>query len=356
MRLFPILAAIFVCILIYIVIFFRGGDDDVAQTDAATDGKTQQPIGVIAIKSEAREIDSAVIVRGQTEASRSVELRAETSGLVISEPLAKGPYIEAGQLLCELDPATRSSSLAEAEARLSEARMNHDASTALVDDGFASETRVAQTQAALDAAKAAVASAQKEIDRLSITAPFAGLLETKTAELGSLLQPGALCATVLQLDPMNLVGFVPETEVSRVSLGALAGARTASGEAITGEVSFISRAADPTTRTFRVEVKVPNKDQVLRDGQTAEIVIRAEGRKGHLVPQSALTLNDEGDLGVRVVNADSMAEFYKVSLLRDSPEGVWITGLEDSADVIIIGKEYVTNDVPVAPSYQELTQ
>ncbi len=207
--------------------------------------------------------------------------------------------------------------LEEARAALEEAEINYRAATGLVESGFASETRVAATRAALraaesgvesatsgletaraniESARAGVTAAQEEIDRLTIHAPFGGVLETETAELGSLLQPGALCATVLRLDPIMLVGFVSETDVARVGQGAPARARTASGQEVTGEVSFVSRSADETTRTFRVDVRVPNPDLALRDGETVEITIAAEGRRAHLVPQSALTLDDACDM------------------------------------------------------------
>ena len=411
MRLFPILAAIVVSTLVYLFVFQRdtltgdpaaatAGAEDAAMaadTDPAASG-TEGEIGVVAIRSVARTIDSAVVLRGQTEADRQVELRAETSGQVISEPLRKGAFVEKGQILCRLDPATREATLAEAraalqeaksrvpeaEARLDEARarleealINDNAAEKLSEGGFASETRVAATKAAvssaqagvetarsglegtrsgIQSAEAAVAAAEKEIARLSITAPFEGLLESDTAELGSLLQPGALCATVIQLDPVMLVGFVPETEVNRVQLGARAGGRLATGAQIEGKVTFLSRAADPETRTFRVEIQVPNPDLTLRDGQTAEIVIAADGTHAHLLPQSALTLDDEGALGVRLVAADSTAKFTPVTLLRDTPSGVWLAGLPDRADVIIIGQEFVTDGVRVQPSFQEVGQ
>ena len=411
MRLFPILAAILVSILIYVFVFERdrltGASPEPADTQSETaqaqssedtDDETGKPVGVVAVQSTARTIDSAVILRGQTEAFRQVELRAETSGQVVSDPLRKGAFVERGQPLCQLDPGTRESALAEAKSRLSaarasipeararveeaqsrleEARINDNAATRLSEEGFASQTRAASTKAALrsaeatveaartgletaraqiDSAQAGVDAAEKEIERLTISAPFSGLLESDTAELGSLLQPGALCATVIQLDPIQLVGFVPEIEVDRVEIGAVAGARLASGGDIQGKVTFLSRQADQTTRTFRVEIQVPNPDLTLRDGQTAEIVISADGAKAHLLPQSALTLNDEGTLGVRLVGEDDLAVFAPVTLLRDTPNGVWLSGLPEQADVIIIGQEYVTDGVHVVPSYQELGQ
>lgn len=438
MRLFSILAAILVGAAIYAFVMERDAmrdlvgatpEDPATETAAAPSSEPARDdtgVGVVAIRSVARQIDSTVELRGQTEADREVDLRAETTGQIISPPLRKGAFVEEGEVLCRLDPGTRAATLAEAEARLTEAksrvpeaqakvpetearieeararltesearlreaRINANAATRLSEGGFASEIRVAQTEAEVEGARAgiesaraalrtaetglesvaagieaakagvrsaeaAVAAAQKEIERLVIDAPFAGLLESDTAELGSLLQDGGLCATVIQLDPIMLVGFIPETQVNRAQVGAKASAVIASGEEVTGRVVFVSRAADPTTRTFRVEIEVPNPELALRDGQTAEIKIAAEGKAAHLLPQSALTLNDAGVLGVRVVAEDSTAQFTEVELLRDTPTGLLVTGLPDEADVIVIGQEFVTDGVPVRPSFREIGQ
>ncbi len=425
MRIIPILTALLVTAFLFFLVVkresllgFAGVDtaqtDTTQQDEAEPEGaaKPQRAVGVIAVHSQAREIDSAVLLRGQTEAARQVDVRAETSGQVVSEPLRKGAFVEKGQILCTLDPGTRASSLAEAEARLAEARaripeteaqipraeaqleqaraqleeaqINDNAARKLSRGGYASDTRVAQTaasvrtseaaiksaeagvktaasgmltvDASIQAAEAGVAAAQKEISRLTLRAPFEGILESDTAELGALLQPGASCATVIQLDPIKLVGFVPETQVSRVKVGALSGAKLTTGQTLTGKVSFLGRSADPLTRTFRVEIEVPNPNLMIRDGQTTEIIIGAEGSKAHLVAQSALTLNNEGLLGVRVVDAQSLARFMPVTLLRDSVEGVWIAGLPEQVDIIIIGQEYVVDGVPVAASFEDPAQ
>lgn len=358
----------------------------------------QQLIKVVAITSNAREIDSAVILRGQTEAARSVVLRSETSGLVTNEPLRKGYVVEAGETLCVLDPGTREANLAdaiarlkeaearvpetkarqdEAKARLDEAKINYNAADKLAQGGFASETRVASTQASvrsaeasvesakagidatlsrIQSAEAAVAAAQKEIDRLTIKATFGGLLESDTAEIGSLLQPGSACATVIQLDPIKLVGFVPETERDRINVGARAGARLLDGTELTGNVTFLSRSADKLTRTFRVELEIPNPDMAIADGQTADILISSDGKMAHLLPQSSLTLNDTGALGVRTIVENNTTKFVEISLLRDTPSGVWVYGLNPVVDVIVVGQEYVVDGIVVDPTYRELGQ
>ena len=361
MRLVPVLLAVLVTAFLFALVLHRdtllaiAGNAPAAEAPPPEAEAEAPPaaVRVVALASTARGIEDAVILRGETQATREVELRAETSGRVVSEPLRRGAFVAEGQVICRLDVGTREAMLAEAEARLADARINFSAADRLSQDGFASSTRVATTEANLRSAEAAVAAAAKEIERLTIEAPFSGILESDSAEIGSLLQQGGLCATVIQLDPIRLVGFVPETEVDRIEPGAMAGARLATGKEVQGRVSFISRSADPTTRTFRVDIDVPNPDLVIRDGQTAEIAIAAQGTRAHLLPQSSLTLNDDGALGVRLVGADQTAVFAPVGLLRDTKEGVWVSGLEDKANVIVVGQEYVTDGVPVIPTYRE---
>ncbi|MEM9779180.1 MAG: efflux RND transporter periplasmic adaptor subunit, partial [Pseudomonadota bacterium] len=170
--------------------------------------------------------------------------------------------------------------------------------------------------------------------------------------LGSLLQPGGACATLISLNPIKLVGFVPEQDVERLDFGAPAGARLITGQVLSGQVSFLSRSADEVTRTFRVEIQVPNEDQSIRDGVTAEIMIGLDGATGHLVPQSALTLNDTGELGIRA-NEDGIARFMPVTPIRDDAEGVWISGLPDSVEIIVVGQDFVRDGRKIDVTYKE---
>ncbi len=411
MKIIPIVTAILVSAFLYFLVFERDrlmgfasqGSVDAPQTaEVATvappSNVIKVVIKVVALSSVAQEIESAVVLRGRTEAARQVTAAAETSGAIISEPIRKGAYVNAGDLLCRLDSGTREASLAEAKARLTEAQgrvpeaqaavaesnarvreaeINVNAARQLSAGGFASETRlvsaeaaseaaaagvqravsgVASAQAGIEAASAAVAIAMREIERLEVRAPFKGLLETDTAELGTLMQPGSPCATIVQLNPMKLVGFVPETEVEKVTLGASATATLSTGSDITGRVTFLSRSADDATRTFRVEIEVPNEDLAIRDGQTVEINVASAGRRAHLLPQSALTLDDSGALGISIIDVGNLAQFMPVTLLRDAIKGVWLAGLPDTVNVIVIGQEFVIDGVTVAPTYREASQ
>lgn len=296
-------------------------------------------------------MQSGLVLRGRTEAHRKVEVRAETSGVVISEPQTRGSEVAAGELLCELDPGTRQASLTQARAQLQEARLNAQAARTLSERGFSSATEVAARQAQLEGAQAGVEQAETELGRLQITAPFAGLLETDTAELGSLLQPGSLCAELVDLSKVRFVGFVPEADIHRVALGAPAGARLISGAEVVGQISFISRSADALTKTFRVEFEVDNTLN-LPDGATAEIGIALAGEVAHLVPQAALTLDDQGRLGVRIVE-EGLAQFRAVTVVRDQADGLWLTGLPEQADIIVTGQEFVGDGSPVTVTLAE---
>lgn len=361
MRLLPVLTAILVAVALYFIIMerdtlraFAGSETQDSETSEVINASADAspPVSIVAVRSTAKAIESGIVLRGRTEAARNVTVRSETNGLVISEPLRKGTTVKQGQLLCQLDPGTRDAQLAQAKAQLAEAEANNNAAVSLSQKGFTSETQAISRKAQLETAMAAVEQAEKELSRLNVVAPFSGLLESDTAELGELLQPGSACATVIALNPIKLVGFVPENEISRLTLGAQAGARLVTGEEVRGFLTFLSRSADPQTRTFRVEVTVPNKDLSIRDGATAEIYVAFDGETAHLLPQAALTLNDEGLLGVRAA-VDNVARFFPVEVIRDTSEGILVGGLPETLDVIVVGQEYVVDGRAITVTLRE---
>lgn len=386
MRIVPMLTAAVVMALLYMLIMERGtllslvGVEPAAAAaelaEPPPEAAPQDPrFAVVVERLEERDLESAVILRGRTQASRQVEVRAQTSGLVISDPVRRGSRVAEGDLLCRLDPATRAASLAEAQARvteaearlseagarLAEAELNFTTTSRLTEGGFGAQNRLASAEAALqtaragveaaragaEAAQTGVESARTELSRLDIAAPFAGVLENDSAETGSLMSAGGLCATVIQLDPMLVVAFAAEAQIGRLATGAMAGARLSNGTEVIGQVTFLARAADPQTRTFRVEMTVPNPDLSIREGMSADMLIAATATRGHLVPGSALTIRDDGTLGLRLVDAEGVTFFQPVTVLRDAPQGFWVSGLPAVADVIVVGQEYVTDGVAV---------
>jgi multidrug efflux system membrane fusion protein len=323
---------------------------------AAPPGAAQQaapaaePTPVVAIRSVAQPYLDQLVLRGRTEADRRVDVRAEISGLVASTPIRKGAVVAAGDTLCRLDPGERPANLAEAKANLRQSEVEYDAALRLAEKGFTSETEALTREAQLEAARAKLLRARIDMDRLEIVAPFDGALETDTAELGALLQPGSICASLIALDPIALVGFAAERDVDRLKVGAPARARLVTGRSVEGRIRFVARSADAETRTYRVEVAAPNPDLEIRDGMTAEILIGLDSEPAHFAPQSALTLDGAGRLGVRLAQ-DGRARFAPVEILADAPDGVWLSGLPEEADIIVVGQEFVADGSPVAPRY-----
>ncbi|MFW2586703.1 efflux RND transporter periplasmic adaptor subunit [Sagittula sp. SSi028] len=325
----------------------KAGEQSALAGVKAADAAVEQAKG--ALEGARAQVASA---ESQVESARAAVRAAESQ---IQNARAG---IETARSNIESARAAVQSALSQVEG----ARAAVSASTAALEGAVAGiETAKAGEENALSgiqSAEAALATTRQDIERLSLYAPFGGVLESDTAELGALLNPeaGSVCATIIQIDPIKIAGFVPESSVGRIEQGAQATARLIDGREVTGQVSFVSRSADPVTRTFLVELTVPNADLSIRDGQTVDIVIAAEGAQAHLLPQSALTLNDNGDLGVRLVDDAGRAQFAAVSVLRDTRDGVWVSGLPDSADVIILGQEYVTDGVPVAAQFEEVIQ
>jgi membrane fusion protein, multidrug efflux system len=353
MRSLSVLMALLVGLGLYLAVMERdlllrlaGAEASEAAVEPERAEAPTEAVSVVVRRSRARVVDSGLVLRGRTEASRRVEVRAETTGRVASEPLRGGAVVGAGDVLCELDAGSRLAQLAEAEARLLEAEGNERASARLAERGFGAEQTAIAQRAALQTAQAMVDQARREIERLVIRAPFPGILIEDSAELGDLLQPGSSCAAMISVEPIKLTGFAAEAAVERIVVGAPVRARLVTGQEIAGAVTFVARAADPASRTFRVEAQSANPDARIRDGISAEIVVGLPGTEAHLLPTSALTLDDGGRLGIRAAvrgDAGPEAAFFPVSVIRDDRQGAWVAGLPEELDVIVVGQDFVTD-------------
>jgi membrane fusion protein, multidrug efflux system len=294
-------------------------------------------------------------LRGRTQAKTVVSVMPETAGTVTAVHVTKGQTVAVGDPLCTLDRGTRlgsveqaEASLAQAQAGLQQAQQDFDTNAELREEGLAPANSAAQFEAALKAAQAAVAAAQSAVDqaraewgRTDVVASIAGVVQDPLATVGSMLGPQTPCATIVELDPMLFVGSVPEARIALARTGLEANITTITGQTVEGKVTYIAAVADPATRSFPVEIELPNPDGAIRDGLTATAVVNLGTAPAHLLPQSVLTLDDDGVLGVRAVENEVVA-FYPVTIVRDTREGVWVTGLPNTIDIITVGQEYVT--------------
>ena len=129
---------------------------------------------------------------------------------------------------------------------------------------------------------------------------------------------------------------------------------TNDGQEFQGQITFISSSADEMMHTFDIEIAIPNPLGKIKDGQTAKVVLFATPEPAHIVPLSILRLDEAGNIGVRVVNKDSLVEFYTVEIIQDTEKGVWVTGLPYNSRIITVGQDYVNNNekVDIAIDYR----
>lgn len=318
-------------------------------------GGGEETVRSVRVKSfNIKALPLEVTLRGRTKANAVVTAPAETSGIVATVEIDKGDTVEAGDLLCTLDPSTREdsvrqaqASLEQAKAGLAQAQLSFDSNMKLVEKGLAPANSAEQLQSALAAAKAGVqaaetglATANAELERTKIRAKVSGIVQSPIANVGTLLSAGAPCATIAELDPMLFTGNVPEARIALAKTGLKAEITTVSGVSATGEVTYISKIADNATRSFPIEIELPNPDGKILDGLTAEAKVNLGTVPAHLVPQSVLTLDDDGTLGIRAVK-DGVVEFHEITILSDTRDGVWVAGLPPKVDIITIGQEFV---------------
>lgn len=285
-------------------------------------------------------MDIEAPLRGRTKASASVTLVPETSGVVDVVHVTKGQRVAANDLICTLEQGTRKAAVAQAEAALAQAQSQYDTNASLREEGLAPANSGLQLEAALSAAKAGLENAQAELDRTEVRTKVAGVVQEPLATPGEMLGPQAPCATIVELDPMLFVGSVPETRIALAKVGLPATITTVTGQEVEGTVSYISSTADAATRSFPIEIEIPNADGNIRDGLTAEANVKLGTAPAHMLPQSVLTLADDGVLGVRSV-VDGVVEFHPVTIIMDTREGIWVTGLPPKVDIITVGQEYV---------------
>ncbi|MFN3582965.1 efflux RND transporter periplasmic adaptor subunit [Phenylobacterium sp.] len=335
-----ILAVIGVAVLYFLVRSLFGG----GETPNAAEAKTAEALPSVQATltpETAREVD--VVLRGRTEATRAVVVRSETAGVVAATPAAEGSFVRKGQVLCRLAVDARQASLDQARANLRSRQLQRQAAQQLAEKGYRSQTQVLEAQAALDAAQAQVRQAEIALSQVDIRAPFAGVFDRRDAEIGTYLAPGQACGTMIELDPLLVVGDVPETDAAKLRLGAPASATLISGQKLTGKVRYVARDADPQTRTYHVEVIVPNPGLDVRSGLSAELKIAAGMGAAHIVPVSSLVLDASGRQGVRYVLADNRVAFAPVTVLEETPQGLWVEGLSGPVRVITVGQSFVAD-------------
>ena len=335
------LSAIIIFVLVIAWIFSGSlGSNDQSMT-AATEILVKDLISVRAKNFEAQNKTYFLTVRGRAEADKVVQLRPKTSSTIVFT-IEKGSFVKKDDIICELDPENRIAALDEANASKNKAQLQFDAIKTLSDEGYRSDNAVATAEAALKASIARVEMASNELKNVKMRSPFDGFVEDVFLELGDLITPTTPCAKIIKLNPMIITGEVTEKNVDKINLDQEVNINFIDKSSMTGKISFISKSANPSTRTYKIESTVDNKSGVIREGLSADILVPISQVKAHLIPSYLISLNDDGDLGVKILNEQTVL-FNDIQIIEDTVEGLWVTGLPKDSTIITVGQEYVVS-------------
>ncbi len=236
-------------------------------------------------------------IPGQLEAELTVQLTAESEGVLESIEFAEGATVEAGQVLFRLRDDEERARLGEARAQLALAEAVYRRTKLLVDRQVASEAELERVRAERDVAAARARSMEVELDRMTLKAPFDGVMGALHVAPGDRLREETLLTRIDALDRLQLLFTLPESAVGLVRTGSPVEIRVAPypGERFPGTIYFVSPTLDAEARRLLVKAWVPNPDHRLRPGLFAEIEAEIERKpEALLVPESALVYGLEG--------------------------------------------------------------
>jgi len=310
-------------------------------------GNPGEVLSKVRIKhSIAREHQTSLVLFGRTEGVRSVQIKVETAGRIIEVPLKKGSSIKKGDVIARITMAERQARLKEARALVNRYSIAYEAAQKLSKKQFRSKVQLAESVSNLESAKATLRSVSIDIERTAVRAPFDGILNDVGIEIGDYVAIGDVSATIVDLDPILVIGEVTEQASSLLSLGDKASIKLIDGDILDGNVSYISKVGSVQSRTFRIEVSLPNPGGTISEGLTTELRIKQDLIKSHFLSPAALTLNELGELGVKTVKSGQV-QFHKVQIIDDTQQGVWLTGLPDEVELIVVGQEFVRSNQKV---------
>lgn len=287
-------------------------------------------------------------VSGATGADKRAVLAARSSGIISALNVAQGDVVKAAQVVITLEGSDVAAAVTTAEATLAQRTQELVVAEKLFARGNTAELQLIGVRADKAAAEAQLSQALAAADRLNLRTPFSGVVDNVSVELGEWVQTGTPIATILALDPIVVRAEVSELDVGYVNTGDRAIVRLVSGVEMEGTVRFLAREASPLTRTFPVEVALPNPDRAIPSGMTAEIRLFTRPIRSVTVPRSIITLSTAGEIGLRVVNAENVTGFVPVKLIDDTPDGLVVTGVPEDARIVVSGQDLVRDGETVS--------
>jgi multidrug efflux system membrane fusion protein len=341
-----------VAIAVLLLLWLLSGSLFKAQQVAGADQPPAEP-GLAKVEIqwlEASPMQRQHVVQGQIEPWRRVELRAQVSASVIRLDQDKGNPVERGQLLLSLSPDDRPAQVARSEADVRQRETDVNSAKRLRERNLFSANELMRLDSELAKARAELDSARLQLRNTRIIAPFAGIYDARQVELGDFVQPGQSLLTLVDISQLKVSAQIAQQQVTELTLGQQVTVQLLDGRELNGELHFIAAAADPGSRSFRIEVRVANPEGLHLAGASATLHIQTGEALAHRLSPALLSLDAAGRHGVKWVNQQQRVEFTPVQLISVDNQGAWVSGLPPRIALITLGQGFVE------PGQQVLSQ
>ncbi|AYD62984.1 MAG: efflux RND transporter periplasmic adaptor subunit [Achromobacter sp.] len=281
---------------------------------------------------------------GSLRSDESVVLRPEVVGRIQAIEFKEGQPVARGQVLIRLDDSVPRAELAQARANLTLAQSHYRRAVELQGKGFVSQQARDESASTLKVQEAAVALAQARLDKMTISAPFAGIVGLRSVSVGDYVNQGQDLAPLEAIDPLKVDFRVPEMYLSKVGVGQQLTLRLDAlpGQERQGQVYAVSPLVDAGGRSILLRATVANKDALLRPGMFARVQLLFNQDKALVAPEAALSPSGETQYVYRV--KDGRAEKREVTIGERREGRVEIlTGVAVGDQLVVAGIQRVTD-------------
>ena len=303
--------------------------------------RSRDPMSVRGKRSTATEQFELIVLYGRIIDRNQSTVPALIRGQIVARHVEIGDKVETGDVLCELDILDRDAQIEAAKDAVDVLEKEYASTLSLIENGFDERLNSARKKAQLSAAQQRLLAAELDLEQTKITAPIDGIIHQVHTNVGDFVDVGNSCATILVLDPVYVQAYVSEEHVHQLALGQKAAILLPNGQTKTGTLSYVSRKGDPSTRTFRIEIALPNADYAISSGLSATVHLPTEQHMAHKIPASVMSMDELGRLGIKIVDSDNTVEFHEIEIIREDADGVWVSGLPSATTIITVGQGLV---------------
>lgn len=289
-----------------------------AEAQRARRGGMEQDPVISTYDVKTAPANERVAAVGSGRARQQVTLTTRVAGVIQEVRFKGGDKVEAGQALVRLNAEPEAIAVETAEAQRQQAFDAVERYRQL-SDGAVSRVARAEAETALKVADAALRRAREELDRMTIKAPFAGIIGLTNLETGDYLAVGTPIATLDDRSTIMIEFTVPEAVAPSIKIGMPIRASLAArpGEIFNGTVGGVGTRIDPTTRTLTVRGEIPNPDLTLIPGSTFSVSIELAGEVSPVVPGLAIQWDRQGAYVWRVTGESTVERVNAAILARD---------------------------------------